>query len=121
MCVADDQLHAVDASLDEIAEDVPPVDLGFVERGVDCDDAPMPIFADTRHDEGRQIHGGAVDTHLLIGRVDEEDLDASEPAVAPFAELLVQRLGRVRDLLRRVLLDAHAVEDRLDPPCRNAL
>ena len=121
MCVADDQLHAVDASLDEIAEDVPPVDLGLVERGVDCDDAPMPVFADTRNDEGRQIHGGTVDTHLLIGRVDEEDLDASEPAFAPFAELLVQRLRRVRDLLRRVMLDAHALEDRLDPPCRNSL
>ena len=65
------------------------MDLGLIESGVYCDDAPMPVFADTRNDEGRQIHGGAVDTHLLIGRVDEEDLDASEPAFAPFAELLV--------------------------------
>ena len=28
---------------------------------------------------------------------------------------------KLRDMLRRVMLDAHALEDRLDPPCRNSL
>ena len=120
--VADDELHAMEAPLDQLLEDAPPVQLGLARVGVDGEDGAVSVLEDPGHDEGREVDGDAVDAHFLVGGVDVQDFDALRDSPGtPFRKFLVKGLRGVRHLLRGIAFDAHGLEDRLHPAGRHPL
>lgn len=88
--VADDQLHAVHASLLEALKEVPPVSLSLAPGDAAAEDGPLAIGGDPDGGEHRTRHNGTTMADLFVPSAEDQVRDLAQGPVPPDGQLRVE-------------------------------
>ncbi len=96
--VADDELDAAQAALEQALEEPTPMDLGFAESDAHAQDDALAFGRDAEGDEDGTVAELAVVPDFFVTRVEDHVGTGTERTVAPFLEFGVEEFGAGADL-----------------------